>query len=141
MRGFLLPAVMLLGVAAPAAAQQGAAARERPKAPVLVVEATGEITAMTLKRITVGRVTCTLGSNGTRAARFVITDPVTITCRAGTLQKIRYSPPQPQSTTAPGEIAPVATTARPLPPGALAIGECRETVHEGGLVTRLCRVG
>jgi hypothetical protein len=142
MRGLLLSAVMLFGVAAPAAARRGAAIPHHAKpGPILVVEATGEVKSMTLKQITVGRVTCALGPNAARAARFVITDPVTITCRAGTLQKIRYAPPRSQSTTAAGEVAPLAATARPHTPGALAIGECRETVHEGGLVTRLCRVG
>jgi hypothetical protein len=48
MRGLLLSAVMLFGVAAPAAAQRGAAIPHHAKpGPILVVEATGEVKSMT----------------------------------------------------------------------------------------------
>jgi hypothetical protein len=93
----LLVLVLLLVVVPAAAAQPDA----KPRPPgIVLAQASGEIKALNLKRITVGQLSCLLGSKAVRASRFVITDPVAITCQRGKLLEISYAPVVSSSTTA-----------------------------------------
>jgi hypothetical protein len=83
-------------VAVPAAAASSGAPRPqqalKPVPTRTIV--TGEIKTLGLARIAVGRVACTIPAALTvRAGRFVVSDPVRITCLNGTLRSVKYAPP------------------------------------------------
>ena len=74
-----------------------------------VSHATGEITALDPTRITVAHVSCSIPSTVTGIGRFVIGDPVTMTCGAGSLKTIKYSPPSTPQTDVPSSVPQRAT--------------------------------
>jgi hypothetical protein len=92
-RSLLAFSMLLLATGAPAAAKA-------PPARV-VTNVSGEITFLNVKRVSIGRVTCTLGGRIPHLDRFFVEESVTMTCRNGQVQSLRYLPP-PKNITAPG---------------------------------------
>jgi len=95
--GYILDAVKraLLFVAAAAGVLGPAAlaARNVPRTLAVKTTVTGEITRLGLDRIAIGRVGCAIPTKlEVRAGRFVVSDPVRISCRNGKLQSVKYSP-------------------------------------------------
>src|SRR5262249_26571861 len=93
------PAIVLLLAVAPVGSGGAASVSHAVlRAPVAV-----EIRQLGPAKIVVGRFSCTIPSKLTASAgRFVIGDPVRISCLGGTLENVRYSPLVPNQTTRPG---------------------------------------
>ena len=106
MRGLLL-AIVLGALAAPVAAP---AKSPRLQQTTIVKAVTGDIAALGPTRITVGRLTCRIGTKAAAVARFVISDPVTIVCRSGSLLAIRYTPNRGANTTASSVTAALSSS-------------------------------
>jgi hypothetical protein len=99
--------VLALSLLAPAAVAAGG-----PK-PVLA-QATGRIKALRASRITVGRLTCTIGAGAPSVHRFATGDPVANTCRGRALRSIRSLPRRAAVTTeATATTTTPATTTAP----------------------------
>ncbi len=79
---------LISALGAAAAVPAGAA----PPTPVMTLRVNGEISALDAKRIVVDRIPCALTHASPSVGRFVLTDPVAITCRNGVLSGIRYAP-------------------------------------------------
>ena len=86
----LFALAVLAFAAAPASLARGAGA---VPAPAIQTSVTGEIGKLGPGRIAIGRTACSIpASLATKAGRFVVTDPVEITCRNGRLESIEYAP-------------------------------------------------
>jgi hypothetical protein len=111
MRHLSLAAIVLLSIGPVGAYGANRHQQARPSVTV-VAKSTGEIKALSLKRITVGSLSCALGAPVAGLDRFVISDPVSITCRSGKLAAIKYAPPRPPTTgAAAGPSAPAQSPA------------------------------
>jgi hypothetical protein len=99
---------VLAFAAAPASLARGAGA---VPAPAIQTSVTGEIGKLGPGRIAIGRTACSIpASLATKVGRFVVTDPVEITCRNGRLEAIKYVP----EVAVHQSLAPA--TAAPAPP-------------------------
>ena len=111
LRGALIAAIVV--------AVQAAGASGAPTAPQRIttnLTATGEITKLGLSRIAIPGLRCAIPTNlAVSAGRFVIGDPVKISCLNGSLRSVKYSPELAtgQSTATGGGNAPTTT---PTPP-------------------------
>jgi hypothetical protein len=81
----LLGMVLMLLVASPISFASTA-----PNSRVVLSQATGDITALGPARITVGHLGCAIRHRVSGLGRFVVSDPVSITCRNGVLNAIVY---------------------------------------------------
>ncbi len=90
---------------------------------------TGEITKLGPAKIAIGRVGCAIPPKlEVRAGRFVISDPVKISCLNGRLQSVRYSPELATAQTSrPG--GGIASTTVPSPPAAGAPSGVGKSVY------------
>ena len=99
-RGWRLSAVQALagGLLATAAtcvalAPSSLATGEAPHAVAVQTTVTGEITKLGPAKIAIGHVGCAIPAKlAVSAGRFVVTDPVKITCLNGQLRSVKYSP-------------------------------------------------
>jgi hypothetical protein len=85
---------LLATVAACAAlAPSSLAAGQGPHAVAVQTTVTGEITKLGTAKIAIGHVGCAIPAKlALSAGRFVVTDPVRITCLNGKLRSVKYSP-------------------------------------------------
>jgi hypothetical protein len=91
-------------------------AGQAPRTVAYQTTVTGEITKLGLAKIAIGRVGCSIPARLTASAgRFVVSDPVRITCLNGKLQSLRYSPElaTAQSSRPGGGNAPTTVTTPP----------------------------
>src|SRR5262245_15653083 len=94
---------MLLLVVVPPAVARNVAKPPTPPARTLFSQSSGELKTLGLKRITVDRLSCALGARvPTSLGRFVVGDPVAITCKSGVLSTIRYAPLPPSKSVPSG---------------------------------------
>jgi hypothetical protein len=109
--------ILLLATALAAATAPANASRTAPHALTSSLSVTGEIQRLGPSRIAVGKLGCAIPAKLTASAgRFVIGDPVRITCLNGTLRSVRYSPEvaTAQTSKVGGGNAPTTVTS-PLP--------------------------
>jgi hypothetical protein len=111
LRGVLIAAIVV--------ALQAAGASGAPAAPQHIttsLTATGEITKLGPSHIAISGLRCTVPAKlAVSAGRFVIGDPVKISCLNGSLRSVKYSPELATAqSTAPG--AGNAPTTTPIPP-------------------------
>jgi hypothetical protein len=108
--GRVLPVVLLL-VAAQAAGASGG-----PPRALMRTTVTGEIRQLGLQKIAVGQIACTIPTKLSLSAdRFVIGDPVRLSCLGGKLVSLRYSPEialNQSSKPGTGNAPPTVTTPR-----------------------------
>jgi hypothetical protein len=93
------------------------AARHAPRAVVVRTTVSGEITKLGPATIAIGRVGCAIPPRlEASAGRFVVSDPVRITCLDGKLRSVSYSPELATAqTTRPGGGNAPTTVASPPP--------------------------
>lgn len=116
----MLRAVVLVttALAVQASAASGAhESRSVPRGTATSMSVTGEIQALGPSRISVGRLGCSIpGTLAVSAGRFVIGDPVRISCLNGALRSVRYSPElAPAQSDRPGGGNAPATASTPVP--------------------------
>jgi len=132
---------MLLLASALVAVPAAGAAAPRPSS--IRMSVTGEISNLGTATIAVGRLSCSIPAKlAASAGRFVITDPVEITCLNGRLENVKYKPvlPSNQSTrTVPLPPASPGKSPTSAPPsGARSVSYSAGTVSESpptGIVT------
>jgi hypothetical protein len=84
---------LLATVAACVALAPSLAAGQGPRAVAVQTTVTGEITKLGPAKIAIGHVGCAIPAKlAPSAGRFVVTDPVRITCLNGKLRNVKYSP-------------------------------------------------
>ena len=112
----------LLGAVNAAVATAAPSGRTASRGITAGITVTGEIGKLGLSRIAVGRVGCVVPAKlALRTDRFVIGDPVKITCLNGTLRNVKYAPEvaTAQSSRPGGGNAPSpGSTPLPTPPPA-----------------------
>ena len=129
----ILVAVTLLLVVVPQAAARYDAKTPPPQSRVLAQSSSGELKVLSLKRITVDRLSCGLDAHVPKAlARFVVGDPVAITCKSGALRTIRYAPLPPSKSVATG--VNFKTTPAVVSAGSMSLPSSSSTVSTGSIV-------
>ena len=111
------------------------AAHQSPRAIAVQTTVTGEITKLGPAKIAIGRIGCAIPAKlEMSAGRFVISDPVKISCLNGKLESVRYSPELAtfQTTRPGGGIA--STTVPSQPPAAIPSGGARSSAYSIGVL-------
>lgn len=120
----LLAATIVAAIPTTAAAASGGRAKPAIQVALFRTTMTGEIRELGIKRIVVGTIGCSVPPKiALSTDRFVVGDPVKITCVNGALRTVKYSPdtdPGASYSTHPTSAPTIASTTAPAGPSDLS---------------------